>query len=708
MAERILGPAGGRRRAKRLIAIATFVGLLVAVTALVTGSSVFAAASTDASVSDYSQCANGKPNATPTPNDPTTCNQGWINGILNANNSQFHEDQVTPQRLNLSVPKGGPATGRTVILKYLDRKGQGGTGNHAYDSMATWNNTVTSADRCLGIPHSFGCPGGNASYHLIPLDPTTVADSNGSGDQTLNHEIADAGTGCDASGDCGTTTGPRRVLMYGGTITGVSTPTHDNASGKGDDYATVTITYSVNGGTSVERHLQLLFGGHLAASNGPRGWGNNVGSSFINGGPYHFKLIQLDNSSIGNRDNQIQSSAILPNGTQVQTALHETDSSGTDVNPANNEDPLTQTGITVNLPSDGSGAWVTDYATVAPSGSTGTVDFRYYTGASALANCQAATNLSEGGTSAGTGKTLTSDVAKSDTIKFTSGGTVYWRAFFQGTGLSLSSSSSCTEEVLTLNQNTSTATTLHQTDSGGTDVVPSNNASKITVPVGSYVTDYASITPSSVSSGTVIFRYYTGSTALADCQADTDGTGGSSGGSGTVSSGSANGSPVQFNSEGTIYWRAFYGGGTNINSSSSSCADEVLTVQKASPQIASDPRLIPQDRATLSGILAGGTGSPTISFYLFGPDNLTCDLTDANHPPVYSETGLSVTGNGDYVTSNSGDPLSTPAGFRLTSASTKGVYHWSIRYSGDSANAADNRDCAESFDFEGITDAAAG
>ena len=66
------------------------------------------------------------------------------------------------------------------------------------------------------------------------------------------------------------------------------------------------------------------------------------------------------------------------------------------------------------------------------------------------------------------------------------------------------------------------------------------------------------------------------------------------------------------------------------------------------------------------------------------------------------------TGTQTFTTANSGDPLSTPAGFRLTSASTTGTYHWSIDYSGDEANTANNRDCVESFDFEGITDAAAG
>src|SRR5207248_6465 len=115
----------------------------------------------------------------------------------------------------------------------------------------------------------------------------------------------------------------------------------------------------------------------------------------------------------------------------------------------------------------------------------------------------------------------------------------------------------------------------HETDSSGVDVSPMNNGDPISINAGGYVTDYASVTPSSVSSGTVTFRYYSSSSA---CTAATDGTGGSSGGSGNVSSGSAHGSAVQFNSSGTFYWKAFYSGATNINASSSGC--EVLNVRQ--------------------------------------------------------------------------------------------------------------------------------
>ena len=77
----------------------------------------------------------------------------------------------------------------------------------------------------------------------------------------------------------------------------------------------------------------------------------------------------------------------------------------------NDQDPVSQTGITITLPSNGNGAYVTDYATVAPATATGTVAFRYY---STQAACTADTAFT-GGTSAGSGKTLdASGVATSD------------------------------------------------------------------------------------------------------------------------------------------------------------------------------------------------------------------------------------------------------------------------------------------------------
>src|SRR5262245_39625770 len=132
MASRVLGPTGSWRR-RRFLYLSSFAAALVTLGALVTGGSVFAAPPTQASVNDYSQCANDKLGSLTPTVDPTDCvPQGWINGILNQNNSQYHEDQVTAQRLDIVVPSGSPTTGRTIAIRYLARKGQGGVGNHAY------------------------------------------------------------------------------------------------------------------------------------------------------------------------------------------------------------------------------------------------------------------------------------------------------------------------------------------------------------------------------------------------------------------------------------------------------------------------------------------------------------------------------------------------------------------------------------------------
>src|SRR3990170_4478575 len=148
---------------KRLL-VAISATAVVLVVATVSG----AAPGTDASVSVFDQCANGQP-----PSTSTACPDNWINGILNANNSHYAEDDVVPQRVVLDLPKDGPTTGRTVEISYLARKG----GVHAYDSLATWNYTQTGADKCGANLNAAYCVAGSEKTFAIPLDPTPVADS---------------------------------------------------------------------------------------------------------------------------------------------------------------------------------------------------------------------------------------------------------------------------------------------------------------------------------------------------------------------------------------------------------------------------------------------------------------------------------------------------------------------------------------------------
>ena len=228
-------------------------------------------------ITDYSQCQNDGP-----PSTRLDCKQ-WGNGILNSSNSHYAEDEVTPQRLLLTkVPSGT----HTIQLKYLTRKGT----IHAYDSLATWNVTQTQADRCQGLQ---GCPA--ASTMSPPLNMLVDAAS-------ASHALPQAS---------------RQWNMFGGTLLSTTT-----AVIGADDYATVSVTFSTTTGT-----VQLLFGGHLAASTGVRGWGAGQGAANINGGPYHIKLDTIDGASAGDKDNQIQAGAILagsPSFSVTKTANGQT------------------------------------------------------------------------------------------------------------------------------------------------------------------------------------------------------------------------------------------------------------------------------------------------------------------------------------------------------------------------------------------------
>jgi hypothetical protein len=691
--ERSFGPPAGKRN--RRLHLAASLAVIAMLALLVVPAQ--AAPGTEGSVVDYSQCANDKPGS----GTPTDCTpQGWIFGILNPNNSQYAEDQGTAQRLILDLPKNGPQNDRTITLKYLVRKGV----HHAYDSLASWDLTIAHgltpaaqkaiACQSLNTPTTTACNtifDAGASVLGIPDDTSSVTPNTGvnapSGLVTP-HMIP---TGTD-----------RQFRMYGlngGQIQNAQYGTLVDESG--DLYQSITITYDVNGinpqGTlTASQKVMLLFSGHLAASGGARSWGSGNGASDINGGPYHIKLTNVDGASIGNRDNQIMAGAILPLQTGVATELHQTtDATGTtDVGTP---------GLTINatLPAGGGTVFVKDVATVTPSDATGTVSFRYY---NTLDLCNADTT-GTGGVDAGTNKSVSSGTATSDVKSFTSAGTVYWRAFFDGTGISTDSSSLC-NEVLNIRQNSSTVTELHETDENGADITPdSNNGTSITVSVGANVTDYATVTPTTAT-GSVAFRYYSGNNALTDCATDragflNNGTApslGTAAGGEAVSGGSAKSTTTAFNDAGTFYWVAFFTGTGLNNNSVSACDGEVLTVQKGAPTLATSPTLRPQDSATLSGILAGGSPQATITFELFGPGNATCD--PAGDAPVYNSGPINVTGNGTVTTDNTT--------FVIDSSSPTGTYRWLVSYSGDSKNEGNSKACGvEQFTVTNVTAASA-
>lgn len=570
--------------------------------------------STNANFADFAQCAND-----PSPSVATNCPGGWINGILQSSNSHYGEDNVVPQRAEVSLPSGGSGSGRTLVMRYQARKGT----IHAYDSMATWNFTQTTADRNQGLNPSDVVSGG-AITCAIPSDPTVVADT-GAGSATSGHQLAG-----------------QVVTVYGATSCSVAAPVHNNAVGPGDDYASVTITYSV-ASLSTGRKVQFLFGGHTAASLGPRGWGTGLGSSFVSGGPYHFKWDSADGSSIGNRDNQIQGAAlVLPDSPTIGTAIHN----------------ISHT-IVTSVPV---GTTVHDSATMSNVGGAngtpaGAVTFKWYTDGSCttLAATSSSFTLSSGVVD-GTTFTQTPVTAGSYSFNahYTSSDATKWN----------DADSPC--EPLTVNKVTPDISTTPSV--GGT--------------IGINVYDTANVTGGDNPTGMVTFKLFdTNDTTCSNPALFTD--------TQTLSGGSATSGNYTTVSVGTYHWTATYNGDSNNNSVSSNCEDETVTTTKATPTLtttASGPVTVGDnihDVAHLSGGL--GTLGGSISFEVFAPGDTICAIPT----PV---AGGAVSGADDYTSAN-------------YTTSAVGTYRWIAYYSGDGNNNAVNTTCNDANELSATTKA---
>jgi hypothetical protein len=301
------------------------IGLGALVLGVVVVPAIPSVATGDHDAVDYAQCAN-----------KTDDNQGctkWINGILNTNNSFYRENEVTPQRLAVSVEAASDATEcnqgadasspaddtvtgcHSVTISYLARKGN----HHAYDSLASVDTTQGMADdqRCDGlttpVKNAIGCGNAGTSSDTLAITEDTT-------------EVFPVGPDKDARTNAHDLSG-QQLQIFSAAATGVelvqmTAPTHSDAgvadqSNYGDDYATTTIYYRTAGPGKV----QLLFGGHLAPGPQAIGWGEGFGASDISGGPYHIRWTHNDAASAGSRDNQIMSGAIQPLATTAITTL---------------------------------------------------------------------------------------------------------------------------------------------------------------------------------------------------------------------------------------------------------------------------------------------------------------------------------------------------------------------------------------------------
>ena len=208
----------------------------------------------------------------------------WQNGNLNGNNSRYPEGGVVPFRLAIEGLKAGE---HDLHINHDFTAG----GHKAYDFLATWNATNASGKICSksGGAISSMCPDlPSSSSFAFPSDPFAA---NG-----LSVRGAERYSGM-----------PRRLTIWGGAITSISTPDHAG-SPNGNSTADLVVRFRSTGAA-----VLLAWGGHLAQSGywDVAGGGAADGASLVSGAPWHMRTLRLDGAGAKNQDRSIQPSAIV-------------------------------------------------------------------------------------------------------------------------------------------------------------------------------------------------------------------------------------------------------------------------------------------------------------------------------------------------------------------------------------------------------------
>jgi hypothetical protein len=208
----------------------------------------------------------------------------WQNGNLNGNNSRYPEGGIVPFRLALEGLKPGS---HSIHINYDFTAG----GHKAYDFLATWNVTNAKGKVCI--------PSGGAISSMCPSLPASSSAAFPSDSFKAN--------GLSVKGAEAYSGAPRRLTMWGGTITSISAPAH-SGSVNGNSTADIVVRFR-----SIGAPVLLAWGGHLAQS---RYWDTAVGgardgASLVSGAPWHMRTLQLDGAGNKNQDRSIQPSAIV-------------------------------------------------------------------------------------------------------------------------------------------------------------------------------------------------------------------------------------------------------------------------------------------------------------------------------------------------------------------------------------------------------------
>ena len=210
--------------------------------------------------------------------------RAWQNGNLNGNNSRYPEGGIVPFRLAMEGLKAGS---HSIHIDYDFTAG----GHKAYDFLATWNVTNASGKACT--------PSGGAISSMCPSLPASSSAAIPSDPFKAN--------GLSVSGAEKYSGAPRRLTIWGGTITSISRPAH-SGNVNGNSTADILVRFRSTGSA-----VLLAWGGHLAQSRywDTAGGGARDGASLVSGAPWHMRTLQLDGAGNKNQDRSIQPSAIV-------------------------------------------------------------------------------------------------------------------------------------------------------------------------------------------------------------------------------------------------------------------------------------------------------------------------------------------------------------------------------------------------------------
>jgi len=229
------------------------------------------------------QCRNGTSGS---PNDCLSLggSVGWVNGNAGSSNSHYVEGLSIPYRTIMEdLPLGTPIT---ITLEYDIKH----SGAHAIDFLTSYNrlqphspfgHSVESIDPTSGVA---GVPGTYSTY-TIPTPSSVGSPVSGQPTDRFNSLPADE----------------KLMTLYGGTISNVVYATQGDLNANSAS-TSINVTFTATSATAV-----LAWGGHIARE---ADWGTNQSAGGINGSPYHMRLINWTQGSLGNQDRSLSAGAV--------------------------------------------------------------------------------------------------------------------------------------------------------------------------------------------------------------------------------------------------------------------------------------------------------------------------------------------------------------------------------------------------------------